>query len=59
MEAGISCDNNHITPCGLLVQNPVSTLQHFGDSCADVQTPDIMREFLGGEVLRCDKGMSS
>lgn len=50
----VSCDNDHITLCGLPVQNPVSSLQHFRDSSADVQTPDIMREFMGGGVLRCD-----
>lgn len=34
------------------MQNPVSSLQQFGGASADVQTIDIMREFMG--VLRCD-----
>lgn len=50
-EGGVSSDSDHITLYGLLVQNLVSSRQH---SSADVQTPDIIRGFIGGGALRCD-----
>lgn len=48
--------DRHVTittsPC--VGQNPYLSLQHFGDSSADVQPPDIMRDFMGGGALRWD-----
>lgn len=46
-----SCDNNHVTLCGL-EQNPVLLLQQFENSSADVQTPDIMSEIMGRWSLK-------